>query len=76
MPPRPLEVRFGHAPLAGDALVDKGLPISHEHFDLALDHARSVYSCAPAPTATHAKSALDTDSTLKFLAAAAMRVRA
>jgi hypothetical protein len=34
------------------------------------------YSWAPAPTATHARSAFDTDSRLNFLAAAAMRVSA
>src|SRR5438105_2281102 len=37
----------------------------------ALDH-----SCAPAPTATQARSELDTESTLNVLAAAVMRVRA
>ena len=36
----------------------------------------SDYSCAPAPTATQARSEFDTDSTLKFLAAAAMRINA
>ena len=38
--------------------------------------ADDCYSWAPAPTATHARSAFDTDSSLKFLAAAAMRVSA
>jgi hypothetical protein len=42
----------------------------------SLMQALAGYSGAPAPTATHARSAFDTDSRLNFLAAAAMRVSA
>jgi hypothetical protein len=49
-------------------------PVVRGDFHLPFKHYLSPQSCAPAPTATQAKSAFDTESTLKFLVAAAMRV--
>jgi hypothetical protein len=54
-------------------------PVAHLRPGDVLDtNTKTVagYSWAPAPTATHARSAFDTDSRLNFLAAAAMRVSA
>ena len=58
------------ADLAGQPPVPLRVPRALRFFPV------SRYSCAPAPTATHASSALDTESRSNFFAAAAIRVSA